>query len=434
MAFSATAVIEVRTGGSDALNGGGFNSAASGTDFSQQAAAQINFTDMVIGATTTQFTSAGNPNVASLAGNFINVTAGTGFTVQRVQVLSVAAGVATCDKSLGTTASTGGTGSMGGALSSPGLAASLMAVDGMMAYVKNDGAVFSLTSAATNVIGGCLASSVRTLFIGYATTRSFGNTDTGPTLQVAVNSATVGTSNTQTMFNLILDGNSGGGFTASRVSSGGGFIQCQFKNFNTASANLMLAVNCSATGNSAAVFAGSSGGFINCEAWANSATPFVLSGQTAVGCTSTSNTSGALGFTNIGMAFFANCSAVSNAGTGFTFAASLGVTAVNCIAESNTGVGFAATGAGVKQLINCASFGNSARSSGTFNDSNPLNPSASVFVLAPTNLALNALPGVGALLRSASYPAVGARGTTSNYLDIGAFQRRLPTTAASGRA
>jgi len=85
-------------------------------DYSQQDSAQIAFTDMVIGATTTQFTSAGNPVTDAMVGNIINVTSGTGFTVQRVQITSQSGGTATCDKSLGTAASTGGHGNLGGGL------------------------------------------------------------------------------------------------------------------------------------------------------------------------------------------------------------------------------------------------------------------------------------------------------------------------------
>src|SRR3990170_5685443 len=124
MALPATTVWEVRTDGNDA-NGGGFVTGASGTDYSQQAAAQIAYTDMVIdGTTNTKFTSAANPVTAAHVGNIVNVTGGTGFTVQRVQIVSQAAGVATCDKSLGTLGSTGGTGNLGGAFLTIGAAIS----------------------------------------------------------------------------------------------------------------------------------------------------------------------------------------------------------------------------------------------------------------------------------------------------------------------
>ena len=52
MALAAASVVEVRTAGND-TNGGGFVTGASGTDFSQQDAAQCTATDLVLVTTTT---------------------------------------------------------------------------------------------------------------------------------------------------------------------------------------------------------------------------------------------------------------------------------------------------------------------------------------------------------------------------------------------
>lgn len=89
-------------------------------DYSQQDTAQISYTDLQIDATTnTKVTSVLHPFTIAQVGNLIQVTSGSGFTTpQRVLILSVAAGVATCDKSLGTVASTGGVGKLGGACAS----------------------------------------------------------------------------------------------------------------------------------------------------------------------------------------------------------------------------------------------------------------------------------------------------------------------------
>ena len=88
MAFTATTEWDVRTTGSDS-NGGAFDTASTGTDYSQRDTPLISYTDLVIGSTNTQLTSAANPFTAAHVGNIINVTGGTGFTVQRVQVVSV---------------------------------------------------------------------------------------------------------------------------------------------------------------------------------------------------------------------------------------------------------------------------------------------------------------------------------------------------------
>ncbi len=116
MAFNASTEWDVRSTGSDS-NGGGFNTAATGTNYSVQDSPQFTYTDLVIdGTTNTKCTSAAHPFDSTSPGNIINVTGGTGFSVQRVQVVSVAGSTATCDKSLGTLSSTGGTGNLGGGL------------------------------------------------------------------------------------------------------------------------------------------------------------------------------------------------------------------------------------------------------------------------------------------------------------------------------
>src|SRR3990167_5004487 len=109
MALPATTVWEVRTDGNDA-NGGGFVTGGAGTDRSQQAAAQIAYTDLVIGGTTTELTSAAFPFSAAEVGNILNVTGGTGFTTGWYQVVSVAAGGAPVGRGGGAGGGAGGGG------------------------------------------------------------------------------------------------------------------------------------------------------------------------------------------------------------------------------------------------------------------------------------------------------------------------------------
>ena len=114
MALSASMAWEVRNGGAS-TNSGGFKAGASGTDRTQQDAAYITFTDLVIDAVdNTKVTSAGNPFDSTSPGNTIRVSGGTGFTTGTYEILSVATGVATLDRAVGTTSSTGGTGTLGG--------------------------------------------------------------------------------------------------------------------------------------------------------------------------------------------------------------------------------------------------------------------------------------------------------------------------------
>lgn len=155
MALSALIQWEVRPTNGTANAGGGFKVGASGTDYSQQNAAQVAYTDLVIGSTTTNLTSALNPFAAAHVGNVIAITGGTGFTAGFYEVVSVAAEVATMDRSVGTAASTGGTGNLGGARSgysvgTTTLQASLVA--GQKVWIKNEAwneaVVLSVTGAA----------------------------------------------------------------------------------------------------------------------------------------------------------------------------------------------------------------------------------------------------------------------------------------------
>ena len=81
MAISNTQVLEVRTAGND-TNGGGFNSAAAGVDYSQQdtkntVGNNISTTDAVANGTTT-ITSATATFTADIVGNLIYLQGGTG--------------------------------------------------------------------------------------------------------------------------------------------------------------------------------------------------------------------------------------------------------------------------------------------------------------------------------------------------------------------
>jgi hypothetical protein len=70
------------------------------------------FTDLVIGATTTQVSSAARPFTDDDVGDVLNVTGGTGFTVGTYTIQSMASGIATLNASVGTTASSSGEGTM----------------------------------------------------------------------------------------------------------------------------------------------------------------------------------------------------------------------------------------------------------------------------------------------------------------------------------
>lgn len=187
MAIAATAQWDVRTTGNDS-SGGAFDgvSGTPGTDYSQQNSPQVVFTDLVIGATTTQLTSVANPFTSAYVGNIINITSGTGFTAGRYQVLSVTTGVATMDRAVGTAASTGGNGNLGGSLltvAASTAAAALVTGSGSIPVIIN---IKAGTYTVTSSIAANQSSGQRFNLVGYQTTH--GDNGTKPLITTATNS------------------------------------------------------------------------------------------------------------------------------------------------------------------------------------------------------------------------------------------------------
>ena len=233
MAFSSTTGWGVDpSAGSDAF-GGGFDPASSGTNYANQSSPQVTYTDLVIDASTsTKITSAGNPFTSLHVGNIINITSGTGFTVQRVQVVSVAAGVATCDKSVGSTSSSGGHGVLGGSLQTI-TEAQTLSVAGNTINIKS--------SATITLTTGLTVPNADMFYVGYAST--WGDYGTKPLITTATNSTNIFTdtavsaANTS-LINLSLSttaGTPGYGVVAiSRAWTGLTISHCKFSGFNVA--------------------------------------------------------------------------------------------------------------------------------------------------------------------------------------------------------
>src|SRR5262245_60152182 len=96
MALPATAVLEVRTTGNDS-NGGGYNSAGTGTDRSLQDNPHVTFDGATILATTSgtsaTITITGYTVISGDQGNIVNITGGTNFTPGRYHINSVNTGL-----------------------------------------------------------------------------------------------------------------------------------------------------------------------------------------------------------------------------------------------------------------------------------------------------------------------------------------------------
>lgn len=447
MAIAASMVWEIRSTGAT-TNGGGFDptSGTPGTDFSQQDAAQITYTDMVIGVDTTTFTSVANSPVASLVGNVINVTSGTGFTVQRVQVLSVAAGVATCDKSLGTTASTGGNGKMGGSLST--LAAIAVVAPGNMIWVKATG-TYSVTAlqATLSTNGSSL------LWIqcqGYTTTRGDGGQVTVQRSSGSSFTIISGSGSFRTFVNFIIDGANGTAITGLNPNGANILIRnvkainCTATGFALASTRLFLD-NCVASGNSGtAAFSitALAPTLRACRATGNTCPGFILNVGSAstiafvLRCISDANTGGSSQGFKVGGSqptVFHQCVAYNNGSDGILFDTTTQVACIDgsqvqgCISVNNAGYGINANAANVPFALTDYNFFYN-NTSGARNNwqagAHDVTGTGDPFVSGGSNnFALNSTSGAGAACRAAGFPGALQSGGTG-YEDIGALQHQ----------
>jgi hypothetical protein len=263
LALAAATVWEVRTTGSDTLCSGGFVAGATGTDYSQQDAAQYTGTDLAVDATTnTKVTSAAHSFVAADVGNLIQVTAGAGFTAGFYQIVSVAGGAATLDRSPAAVSTAGGTYAVGGALATIGKAtAAGVATASNKVFVK---AGAGYTTTATITVAGTGVTPLNTAppsrLIGYATTRGDGgqvtitlSTNTGLT---ALNVTT----NAWHVENFVINCASLG--TSTGIASSGSYAalrNCKVSNFTVYGVRITgaspVVADCEVTGGTAAATA-----------------------------------------------------------------------------------------------------------------------------------------------------------------------------------
>lgn len=419
----ATAILEVRAGGSD-TNGGGFNPArsASGVDRSQQDAPHVVIDGATItgtvAATTTRLELVGHTAVDADLGNYVQIASGA--TAGYYEIVAVGSNYWQFDRACGT-AGQSAVAKMGGAFGSPG-ATIAPAVALNIVYVKSG--TYTL-STSTPGAGGPISTTLYILIEGYNSTR--GDLGTKPVIsagaQTGITIVTAGGSSAQgvTIINLAVDGNNGTDNIGFNVFAG------------RASAYNCSAINCttgyagSALGTIVKSYAEScTTGYTNGarKSVAKSCTTGFSSTQTAFSdCLAISCTTG---FTTTAQGQnFSNCTSYGASGDGFS--GSGPVTYVNCLAVSSGGYGFGATG--LSRLLTCANY---AATSGATNGTPFVNKgfitlTADPFVnAAGGDFRLNATAGGGAALRSLG---IGIYGQTDSR-DIGAVQHTDP--AGSG--
>lgn len=411
-------------------------------DYSQQAAAQFAYTDLASVGAGLLVSSALLPFGKQQVGNALVITGGTNFTTGRYVIASVAAGVATVVGvgNITTGAGSAGTGGQGGALASLGQTAAHVVASNQVFQQTGS---YTITSASTNIAGGCWSTNLISLLIeGYSSVRG----DLAPVGAAGVRP--INTASGIATFTMLTNALAAGvlrhlrfdgaGLTSSRgVASSLQVVNVHGQNFtNSAFASNATTGSsyfwCSATGCSAQPAFTGAGTYHACVAYSNTVTGFNTASAFAtslhVNCLSYNNSGAASdGFTDIGqVASKLNCTAYGNGRDGFRQSGQM-ESLTNCVAENNTGAGFTLSSIG-QALVNCAGYNNTGGNTVTTSATHQLvtgfidgtaelftNPGAGDF-------SLNTTSGGGALLRAAGYPGVFPVGLTTGSLDVGAVQ------------
>lgn len=435
-AFGTGVTFEIRTTGNDG-NGGLFDPTASGVDYSQQDSPQYVINDISTGGVTTNLVSAGSQFSADMVGNGINL-AGVLF---QIATFSSTAVVTVTGNGI-PVAGSAQTGTIGGALKTPGYAGGVVSASNI-AYIK--AGTYTLTSTTANVSNGKLLSvagteAAPTKWIGYQTTR--GDNGTKP---VIAGGATTGIALFSTAGTVVI------------------FDNIEFSIPDSASTGLALVsgqcrgIRCKASGTGVGFqvsSAASDSNLILCEGLTTTSTPFLLQARCTVwGCVAHGSSIG--GFTASNNVTFLNCIAYDNSGVGFTAgnqtistfyyctaynnggngfeltttSSSQSNFAATCLAVSNGAYGFAAAStSGKTALYNCSGFNNTSGNvqNTLTNVQGFVTLSGDPFVnAAGLNFGLNNTAGAGGAARAAGIPGpFPGIPLTVGFPDIGAVQHQ----------
>ncbi len=430
MAISANTVFEVRGGGSD-NNGGGFVTGASGTDFSQQDAAQYALTTVTTAAANAICLDASA--AADMVGNICQIISGTNFTPGLYQIISVSVGVSfTLDRTCTSAAGSLGVINIGGAFASPGKAAPAASVAGNLIWVK--AGTYTITTSSAGAGGPVLfASGIHVVMEGYTTTR--GDRGGRPILSAgAVTSVTLfvpAGSGRQQFVHLKADGNSQAsvnGFTASTNNARQSAIDCEAVNCVTGfvnTTNTPGAVACKAS----ACTTGFTGAAALC--WADACTTgFSGNAVSVVQCLASDCTGD--GFSVSGNAVtLVGCTAEGNGGDGFDGVSSI-IVCIACASTNNAGYGYNLS-SGVGFLEACASYNNtSGRSNGSYVDREPITLSGDPWEAAASDdYAPDNTASEGAALRN--LVKVGGSSGQDATGDIGAVHHNDPAGGGASK-
>lgn len=471
MAFAAlppTTVWEVRpTVGNDS-NGGCFDSAMAGTDFTQQNASQFSGTTLV--SVSSLVVSASTHNfVATDVGNCIQITSGTGFTPGFYEIVSTAVNQATLDRSPGTVGVTG-VWAEGGALATITQVNANVTANNTV-WVKATG-TYTVTAALVITLDSHNGSGAPYSIIGYTSTRGDGGSFTWTTATNSIDLIDFSTNGNPAVNVLLQNIN----FTTTAGTPGSGLVSVST---NTNTVNVTV-INCTLTGFVIGIDGNATinSGFVGLQLIKSRVTGCSSHGvRNGIANTyvfgSTLDRNGGDGF-NTGTAFavngvgsyqFVNVIAYLNGGNGinvaFTDASASRLETVivsNSDLSSNTGAGFLSSGStssnplpqisntimdangtygadmGGGADVSFALLFNNAFFNNTIAATRNTNPGAGTITLTATpyttigtNFALNNTTGGGKLLKGAGFPGTIPGGGTGA-IDVGALQ----TSGGSG--
>lgn len=438
-----------------------------GTDWTQQAAAQVTFNGSTvtatIAATGATITLTGYTVLSTDVANTLRIASGTGsWTTGLFQIISVSTGsnTWTLDRNVATGASSAMVGTMGGALATlkqafADMAASIVVTSGSV----NDCTIWYKSGTDTITAGLTIPAQFGLIVQGYQTTRG-DNTGTKPLLTTATNSVnmitSVGSSATATaVFNNINFSNTastrGVGIYAPTVTNGrnitlincklSGFSYGLFGNSNNNSASVLFLYNCEIT---SSVNDGVNNSFstwiYGCYIHGNGANGIYMSNLQPLGMLVVANSIIASNTTNGLNTSLENAPCqiaiqnsvfYNNTDAGIVVdGANVGWFLVNNIFQSNGTYGINNTGNSV-HFYNLGSFtrlNNFFYSNGTAatialpTEASDITGSASAFVTAGSNFALNTTAGGGAACSAAGFPGILPGSIGTGYISIGALE------------
>lgn len=420
------------------------SSATWGLDYSQADNAPFSSSTFSTDGTNTHLLDSTNTIGKNWIGNIVVITgAGSGFTLQRVRINSTSGTTATCDKSLGGTNLNSGVGKMGGALKSPGKVISITAVGTVLAMWIQSGS-YTISSASTNVAGGCVSAAGGIRIEGYATYR--GDMGTAPTFTASsISTATIFATSLSAggaLRNLTVDGAS---LTSIRGFDSGYYILSNLTAKNCTNIGVRhtgtgTLYSCRATGCatiSPAISEEGGNNLLGCIADANTVSGIgtsTSSGALIAFCISANNTGGSSdGFNTIG-ARIVNCTAYGNGRHGFNGGTDRSNSFyLNCVAEGHSnGWGFTQTfsiGGQQNNIIKyCATYNNNSGAIDTtphwiINENNITYTSTAFNNAGSGDFSLNQSTTGGRLLRGTGFPGAFANSLgTTGFIDIGAVQ------------